>query len=459
MASGRYPPAAPLLFFLCLASFAPSPSQAVDEKLADDVLVLEDMERSWGERAEAAKRLAGAGPAAVEPLAMALKVDDHWKVRQNAAYALGAIGDPLAVEPLIEALSTDENVYVRAEAAESLGRIGDARAVDALRAALKDDETAPDVVDGEEVEVAIVAAAARNSLSLLGVEVGGTAAAGAGKKRPRAAPPEKKATARAAKPAEKPAAGTDGKRRRRSVPFWLAPVYEPGYKASGDVKTLLDAGEQWHRRADAARRLGVVGGEAAVDALVKALKDDAEPFVRREAARALGSLKARRAADALEAALADPDPWVRVEAAGAVEAITGRKVEVEAPAQEQGGPRESPGAQEQEARKGRIVIINGGEEAADEEDEAAARPWAVNLATYGTRADAEGLAALVERAGFNAYITELLYDGDTLYRVRVGFFPSGEQARRVANELAMRFSLEKTWIVVPSEDEVEEHGR
>ena len=48
--------------------------------------------------------------------------DEDWRVRMEAAVALGNIGDPRAVEPLTRA-PRDENQYVRRVAAGALGKI------------------------------------------------------------------------------------------------------------------------------------------------------------------------------------------------------------------------------------------------------------------------------------------------------------------------------------------------
>ena len=69
-------------------------------------------------------------------LIKALDYPKHWRVRRDAAEALGEIGDPDAVEPLIGVLR-DDNPSVRMSAAEALGQIGDVRAVEHLLAALK----------------------------------------------------------------------------------------------------------------------------------------------------------------------------------------------------------------------------------------------------------------------------------------------------------------------------------
>ena len=69
-------------------------------------------------------------------LIKALEYQKLWRVRRDAAVALGQIGDAEAVEPLVAGLR-DDNPSVRLAAAEALGRIGDAGALVPLIAALK----------------------------------------------------------------------------------------------------------------------------------------------------------------------------------------------------------------------------------------------------------------------------------------------------------------------------------
>ena len=59
------------------------------------------------------------------------------KGREEAAFALGSIGDRRAVDPLIAALK-DNSTSVRAKAAQALGKIADVHAVDPLITALMD---------------------------------------------------------------------------------------------------------------------------------------------------------------------------------------------------------------------------------------------------------------------------------------------------------------------------------
>jgi HEAT repeat protein len=78
------------------------------------------------------------GPAALAPLIAALRDTDSG-VRDQAAAALGKLGDTRALEPLVAALrDTDSGVRVRVAAA--LGQLGDTRAVELLMAALEDNE-------------------------------------------------------------------------------------------------------------------------------------------------------------------------------------------------------------------------------------------------------------------------------------------------------------------------------
>lgn len=88
-------------------------------------------------RDEAAMALGRLGDAqAVEPLIATLK-DEYWQVRFSAAKALGLIGDARAVEMLIVTLG-DTNYTTRWVAARSLGQIGDAQAVEPLITTLED---------------------------------------------------------------------------------------------------------------------------------------------------------------------------------------------------------------------------------------------------------------------------------------------------------------------------------
>lgn len=82
------------------------------------------------------KALGKIGTPAVESLITLLKNDEDWSARDDAAKALGEIKDKHAVEPLINALKHDTFGSVRYEAAIALGKIKDSRAIKPLEGAL-----------------------------------------------------------------------------------------------------------------------------------------------------------------------------------------------------------------------------------------------------------------------------------------------------------------------------------
>ena len=90
-----------------------------------------------GVRWKAAEALAKIGTPAVDALIEALEDPDD-DVRWKAAIALGEIGDPRAVDPLIRILA-DPDRFVQSRAAQALGMIG-APAVDSLTRALGEEE-------------------------------------------------------------------------------------------------------------------------------------------------------------------------------------------------------------------------------------------------------------------------------------------------------------------------------
>jgi HEAT repeat protein len=72
----------------------------------------------------------------VEPLRATLRDESAWG-RDDAAKALGRLGEASALQDLIDALGA-RNRYVRYSVAEALGNLGDKRAVPALRQAVDD---------------------------------------------------------------------------------------------------------------------------------------------------------------------------------------------------------------------------------------------------------------------------------------------------------------------------------
>lgn len=93
------------------------------------VLLLQD--KVPAVRDEAVAALGSLGESAVEPLVKVLE-DQDWRVRLRATEALCVLKSSTAVEPLVGLLQHDPDTAVRQEAARALGHIGDGAAVDAL---------------------------------------------------------------------------------------------------------------------------------------------------------------------------------------------------------------------------------------------------------------------------------------------------------------------------------------
>jgi hypothetical protein len=91
-----------------------------------------DMDIQW----KAAAALGSFGPDAIRELIAGLRTRDR-AVKLGIIEALGEIRDPLAVEPLIPLLG-DASVEVRWDAALALGEIGDSRAIAPLLPGLRD---------------------------------------------------------------------------------------------------------------------------------------------------------------------------------------------------------------------------------------------------------------------------------------------------------------------------------
>jgi HEAT repeat protein len=195
---------------------------------------------------------------------------------ERAAWALGQLGDPRAVEPLITVLQGRDIVH-RITAAESLGRIGDSRATDPLINAMHD--------RNEFVRKAAASALQQvvdsRSVSLL---------------------------INALRDSDESV--------RNSVANALVTL---GESALAPLIAALHDPDDWVRNR-AAEALGQLGDARAVEPLLAALRDPDEA-VRREAAGALGELRDARAVEPLLAALRDPDKWVRGRAAEALGAL------------------------------------------------------------------------------------------------------------------------------------------
>jgi len=97
-------------------------------------------------RADATDALARIGRPALASLLAALQ-HEAWILRLHACEALGKIGAEEAVEPLCQVLLHDRDMAVRQDAAKALGGIGNPMALEALTAALTDLDVRPFAVE------------------------------------------------------------------------------------------------------------------------------------------------------------------------------------------------------------------------------------------------------------------------------------------------------------------------
>ncbi len=281
---------------------------------------------------------------AVEPLCAALKNVDSWVIQQSVAIALGKIGDSRAVEPLVSVLQDEAlTILVRTKAVEALGKIGDAGAVEPLIIALKDKDSS-----------------IRNLAAIALGEIGDSRAVeplGSALKDSHPNVQWEAVTALVKIDSDRAveilitALRIGGSRIRNRAVEELVEIGDPAVEPLIAVLEDEDVSVQKYAT-DALGRIGDVRaveplllaaskagpstlgktqvalreiGEPAVEPLIAALQDE-DSSVRRWAAWALGEIGDARAVEPLIAALNDRDFWVRRTTAEALEKITGQEL-------------------------------------------------------------------------------------------------------------------------------------
>lgn len=214
---------------------------------------------------------------AVTFLRDALGKEKDWVLRKGIIQALAQSGDPEAVTTIINTLEKDPNVFVRRDAALSLGELGDKRAIDPLKKALQDEGVVVHRnADNDTISVTRdVVVAAADSLKKLGIEVS-----------------------------------------KDTLEFdWV----------EWDIHQL-ETNKKEKSRATSAWRLGMSNSKKAVDPLIKALLEDPESDVRRNAASSLAHLGYKKAIDPLIQAMdKDKSFWVRASAGRALAGFGDKK--------------------------------------------------------------------------------------------------------------------------------------
>jgi HEAT repeat protein len=231
---------------------------------------------------------------AVEPLIKTL-ADSRSDVRKAAALALGEIGDSQALDPLVKTLASRDHETRRA-AAVALGNIGSDQAVDALRAISED--------ANEPVQLAVV-----ESLRKIGSLRAGAvlrAIIDAGRKNVR------EAAEAALNSLEFAPTGASERATAAVLKGYFASAAGEGEAA---VEALVDAlgSKDADRRRQAAETLAMLRSPAAIDPLLRALKDH-DPPVQNAAAKALAST-GQAAVDGLLPMLSHHDSSVQRQAA------------------------------------------------------------------------------------------------------------------------------------------------
>jgi len=219
--------------------------------------------------------------------------DDEATLRQEAATALGQLGDTRAVEPLIATLR-DEDITVRLAATQALGQLDDERAVQPLIEALDDENRNIQRKTVEALQclaswtIPRLIAALQDSNYWF--------------RRRRAA--ETLAQIRESVPLIEILQHPDRHVRRSAVEA-LAQQGDP--RATKPLIDVLEDNDHYVRR-KAAEALGRIGDTQAVQPLIKVLQQDNDWRVRQAAAEAMGYIRHPSVVESLIAAL-DNDEW------------------------------------------------------------------------------------------------------------------------------------------------------
>ncbi|MBI1911482.1 MAG: SPOR domain-containing protein [Deltaproteobacteria bacterium] len=95
----------------------------------------------------------------------------------------------------------------------------------------------------------------------------------------------------------------------------------------------------------------------------------------------------------------------------------------------------------------------------EKEKTIAAKPWAINVASFPSLREAQSLAAALKSAGYNTYITDVTKETVKWHRVRVGYFKTREEAEKAGKKIGKKFNVDTPWIVKPTKSEGASHAR
>ncbi|MBI5047650.1 MAG: SPOR domain-containing protein [Deltaproteobacteria bacterium] len=85
------------------------------------------------------------------------------------------------------------------------------------------------------------------------------------------------------------------------------------------------------------------------------------------------------------------------------------------------------------------------------------KPWAVHIASYVSKEEAEAMVKRFKQNNYNAYVTEFDFKGKHWYRLRIGFYASAREARAVGQKIASGYNINGIWPVRPVKKEITSH--
>lgn len=84
-------------------------------------------------------------------------------------------------------------------------------------------------------------------------------------------------------------------------------------------------------------------------------------------------------------------------------------------------------------------------------------PWAVQVYSSKSQQNVKDFLNKIHKQGYLAYMTHIKLNNEDWYRLRIGFFSTEDEARKVGEKVVTDFNMEGFWTVLPSKGEVNAH--
>jgi len=85
------------------------------------------------------------------------------------------------------------------------------------------------------------------------------------------------------------------------------------------------------------------------------------------------------------------------------------------------------------------------------------KPWALHVASYASKEEAQTMVKRLKKDKYNAYLTEFNLKDRRWYRVRVGFYGSEEEAKAAGKKITRNYNINGIWAVKPMKSEIKTH--